>query len=386
MTLDYEPHEDTKLKRYIDKDVYTAAKERIKHIIAVFDTVLVSFSGGKDSLVTLHLVKEVYEELGIKEKVKVAFRDEEVIPDEVVQFVQGYAESGDFEFYYYCVPLRSAKFLLGKTMEYVQWDTTRPWVRQKPPYAISLPEGDNRVFDQYTTDAFIARGHKGRVAFVNGIRADESLVRFRASVNKRNENYINASSVPNVMLCKPIYDWTEKDIFKYLYDHGIRYCPIYDMQVVNGDGLRVATPFHAHAAKRLDKVRTLSPTYYDQLMAVFPEMDMQARYWSEYDRKAVFERFPKGWHGIFQYIDAEFDDVGEAEKAKKRVRRVMQTRETNLRMGKEFGMYPVLHVFKAVVNGDYKHEIPPKKSELVSKEEREYEAALEPAPEGWRPL
>ena len=63
---------DTKCKKYIDTDVYTESKKRIKHIINTFDKVYVCFSGGKDSTTVLHLVEEVYEEMGIKEKISEA--------------------------------------------------------------------------------------------------------------------------------------------------------------------------------------------------------------------------------------------------------------------------------------------------------------------------
>ena len=44
------------------------------------------FSGGKDSLVVLHLVHEVAKERNIKKPIDVVCRDEELIPDEVINF------------------------------------------------------------------------------------------------------------------------------------------------------------------------------------------------------------------------------------------------------------------------------------------------------------
>lgn len=77
-------------KEYLDIDVYEASKERLKDIISTFDKCYVCFSGGKDSLVVLHLMKEVYEEMGIKKPLDVVFRDEELIPTVVIDFVQSY--------------------------------------------------------------------------------------------------------------------------------------------------------------------------------------------------------------------------------------------------------------------------------------------------------
>jgi len=192
--------ETNKKKIYIDEDVYVMAKKRIRHVINTFDTVLVAFSGGKDSLCTLELVDEVYKEMGITEKVKVFFRDEELIPDDVIDFVKEQAECGRWDFRYYAIPLQSSKFILGNTYDYVQWDKDRRWLRQPPEYAITLPEGEYRVFSQYDADEYICQNEKGRVAIITGIRADESLTRLQSCCVKRNENYINATQSKRIKL------------------------------------------------------------------------------------------------------------------------------------------------------------------------------------------
>ena len=307
------------LKEYLDIDVYTMAKRRIEHVINSFDTVLVAFSGGKDSLCALKLVEEVYHDLGIKEKVKVFFRDEELIPDHVLDFVQGIYESGQYDFRYYAIPLRAQKFILGNNMDYVQFDPNREWLREPPPYAIRLIEGDRRIFSQYEADEFICKDEKGRVAIINGIRADESLIRLRACLNKKNENYINATHNKRIKFVKPIYDWSEKDVFLYFFQKNIKYCEIYDNELFNGEQLRVSTPLHAESSKRFNKIRTRDPKFYQQLVNMFPEMLVQERYWNEYDRKQDFGNYPHTYNGLRQYIADTIKTKHQRELAFKRV-------------------------------------------------------------------
>jgi predicted phosphoadenosine phosphosulfate sulfurtransferase len=364
--------EPSKLKKYIDVDVLTEAKKRIVHMINTFDTIVVMFSGGKDSLVTLNLVQEVYDELGITEKLKVVFRDEELIPDDVINFVMEKRNSGKYEFYYVAVPLKSHKFVLGETLDYIQWDPEREWLRPKPEFAIV---NDGTILSQYEADEYIVQacGFKGKIAFVTGIRADESLVRFRSCVNKKNENYINATKIKNVKLVKPIYDWSESDVFKYFHDREIEYCMIYDKQMLNGEGLRVSTPLHAESAKRFGKIRTIYPQYYQQLVNIFPEMLVQERYWDDYDRYGIIEKYEPSWNGIINYINDHIKDPVQRKLNVQRVIECKRMRERKMKEGnsKTLGGYPILYVFKAIMSGNVKRVIQPVSS--VSQKEREYE-------------
>ncbi len=358
--------------RYLDEDVLVMAKQRIRHTLDIFDSIAVCFSGGKDSLTILHLVMEIYDELGIKDKIKVIFRDEELIPDSVLETVEKYRNHPQVDMAYYAVSLKSNKFILGKTYEYVQWDENREWIRNKPEHAITAPEG--MVFDQYTMDEYSARGMKGKVAFITGVRADESITRFKACVNKKDENYINATKAKNVHLVKPVYDWSEKDVFKYFYDNEIEYCAVYDDQVWGKHPLRVATPLHAEGSKRLNLLKAMWPTFYSQLIKLFPEMIVQDRYWDEYDRYGQIDKYEKSWNGIAKYIIDNLSDPKQRQLAMKRVIECRTTRENKLKRGEglhNYGGYPLLYVFKTIMNGGFKRSIMP--CSKMGKKEQDYE-------------
>lgn len=344
----------SRVRKFLEEDVLTAAKARIRHTFDIFDSVAVCFSGGKDSLATLHLVKEVADELGIP-RINAIFRDEELIPDEVIRFVDSYRQQPWLNLLWYCVPLEGSKYVLGRTERYVQWDPKRRHIRPKPPWAIRLPADDGRVFDQYTTDELIAENFKGKVAFVTGVRAAESLMRYTACTRKLNESYINASSTKRVSLVKPLYDWEENDVFRYFYEREIRYCSIYDAQLWAGSALRVSTPCHAENSKNLPKIKRYSPVLYDQLCSIFPEMLLQERYYRDLDRGAVIRRYGASYDGVELYI---LDNITDPDQKALALKRLAEVRTMG---GNHPGRWPPEHVLKAVMAGHTKRVIQPLK-------------------------
>lgn len=363
-----------KMKEPLDIDVLTLAKERVNFIIDNYDSIYVSFSGGKDSLVLLELVDEVYKERGIKDKVKVVHRDEEFLPDSVVDFVIDIAKSGRFDFRYYCIQMSDFRYVLGKRIGFVKWDNRREHLRKMPDFAISDPKN---VYNQYTADQFVTKDGIGRKIILTGIRADESLNRLSAICKSpetdHNRVQIAKNDTSGIELGRPLYDWSENDIFKYMYDRNIKYCPIYDSQVWTKQNLRVSSSTSVESCKRLTSLKKNYPKYFDQICQIFPDVRLQEKYFDDFNPTEVIGNYTIGWRGIKEYIDENLKGL-QRQEAIKRMHQCMKTRENRMAKGKgldNYGGYPILHVFQEIVKGNFKRAIPAKLK--PNKKDIEYE-------------
>jgi predicted phosphoadenosine phosphosulfate sulfurtransferase len=336
-------------KKYIETNVLDEAKNRLRHIFETFDSVVTTFSGGKDSLVLLHLTKEVAAEFGIK-KIKVVFRDDEAINQDVIDFVEEYRNLDWLDLEWWTVQTKGGKFVLNTIESYVQWDETREWVRPKPSWALSnedLGIPKDTLLSPTDYDDIIARRNVGKVCILTGVRAAESLVRYRSCVNKMNENYIVASQSNKAKLGRPIFDWQENDVFKYFYDNKIKYCPIYDKQMWNQNSLRVSSLLHSDAAKKgFGDIRKLDPDTYERLIELFPEMTLTERYTKELDNAIDFEKYGQNWDGVKQFLVDTVINPESLEYA------LTQLNSVIVRSRRTPNSYPIEYVLKQFNNGN----------------------------------
>ncbi len=77
---------------------------------------------------------------------------------------------------WWAVPLQSHKYVLGRMMDYVQWDPARKRVRPKPEWALTekdLALAPGTVLSQYTADEVAASRFPGKVCILTGVRSAE---------------------------------------------------------------------------------------------------------------------------------------------------------------------------------------------------------------------
>jgi len=91
------------MKYYSNKNVYEKAIERIEYLFNEFEEVIVGFSGGKDSTVTLHLCLEVAEKLN-RLPLKVCFIDQEAEWQGTIDYVDKVMRRDDVEPLWFQMP------------------------------------------------------------------------------------------------------------------------------------------------------------------------------------------------------------------------------------------------------------------------------------------
>ena len=189
----------------------------------------------------------------------VVFRDDEPLPDELINFVDGYRQ---LPWVWPTVPLASTKYICRS---YVLWDPvghgcglSLPGVKGSPTgisgYSTSIP------WTSIGRRVTAARSHPHRHP---RRRVADPLPRLRQQAQR---NYINAVKDPrarSVNLCRPIFDCEEDDVFRYFYDRAIKYCPLFDLQMWAGYSLRVATPLRAESANRFGLIKSRSRIFID---------------------------------------------------------------------------------------------------------------------------
>jgi len=345
-------------KQYLDINVLDAAKERLRYLINQFDSLWVSFSGGKDSWVVLTLLEEVYRELGIEEKIHVIFRDEEVISDTVVDFVKKVHDSGKYDLHWLAVPMKGGKYVMGRYLPFTAWDPKRQWHRQPPDYAVRSLGIDTSGLDEYSFDAatFGYFNPPGKIAILTGVRADESLKRFMGVTAKVGDNYISRTT-KTTWMAKPIYDWTENDVFKWFYEQGIEYCPVYDLQAWSGSLLRVSTVTHDRAKSQLYRMKQMEPMFYQQLVALMPEIETTFRYGEDVDYDQLMKGYEHTMDGCMQFAK---DYVGPdlLDDAIQYVESAKATRLDGEARGLPLGNMAVLRVFRAIASGTFWGNVP----------------------------
>lgn len=253
-------------------DVYSASQERIEFTFDNFEKIYISFSAGKDSTVLLHLV--MAEAKKRNRKIGCFFLDWECQIGLTIEFAkqmyENYAEW--IEPYWIALPIKTWNACSQIEPEWTAWDELKKelWVRQPETISITDKSYFPFYYDAMPFEEFVplfgqwyAQG-KSCACFV-GIRADESLNRFRTVAREKDKFQDKAWTtlvIDDVWNAYPIYDWKTTDIWTYLGKFKLPYNKLYDRMHQAGiklSQMRICEPFGDEARKGLWLYQVVEP-------------------------------------------------------------------------------------------------------------------------------
>lgn len=267
-------------KRPLGISVYQAARERIAWAFETFQKLYVSFSGGKDSTVMLHMVADEARRRG--QKFGLLFIDLEgqykLTIDHVRECFALYADL--IEPYWVALPIHLRNAVSVYEPHWVCWDKTKEadWIRTMEPPAIT----DEKFFPFFRHGMEFEEfapafgkwyaGDQTCGCFV-GIRADESLNRYRSVKRDKammeDKRYTTwcGDGLFNVY---PLYDWCTEDIWTYHAKFGKPYNRLYDLMQMAGLSIhqqRICQPYGDDQRKGLWLFHLIEPQTWARVVA-----------------------------------------------------------------------------------------------------------------------
>lgn len=269
-------------KKPLGINVLDAAKQRIAWTFDRFRRVCVSFSGGKDSTVMLHLAMD--EAKRRNRKIGVLFIDLEaqyqLTIDHVEKCFKMYRKH--IEPYWCCLPIHLRNAVSVYEPHWICWDGEKElsWVRQFPKDCI---KGDSffpffrkgMEFEEFVPEFgnWFSRGE--RCACLVGIRSDESLNRYR-TVSSLTKEHLDGQKwttrvANNTYNVYPVYDWRTEDIWTYHGKNPDRpYNQLYDRMHMAGltlSQMRICQPYGDDQRRGLWLFHLIEPETWARVVA-----------------------------------------------------------------------------------------------------------------------
>lgn len=287
-----------------ETDVLAAARERMAYIFDEFEDINVSVSSGKDSTVLYHLALQ--EAIKRNRKIIVFFQDQEAEYDASIALIRLQMIHPNVIPAWYQVPVYLTNATSYSDYFLYAWGEGEDWMRPKEPNSIhsideQYPQRFYEFFDWY-------EGKNPNAAYLVGLRADESLTRFRAVTKFPGYKGLKWSTTTQRGIHKfyPIYDWTVYDIWRFIYDYDIKYNKIYDLMYLHNysvyNRMRVSNLIHEKSYKCLGDLPRFEPETYENLCKRIGGISTAARYSSE---KLVFsnKKLPSHYQSWREFRD-----------------------------------------------------------------------------------
>lgn len=305
-----------------DKNVLAAARERISFIFDEFSDIQVSVSGGKDSTVLLHLALQEAEKRN--RKIEVFFLDQEAEYDATIQLMRTQMSHPLVVPRWYQVPMYMTNATSSSDYFLYAWGEDDKWIREKEPNSIHCIDEDypKRFYELFP---YLEKQNPNK-AYLIGLRADESITRYRAVTKFPGYKGIKWSTISQDSGANrfyPIYDWGWNSVWRFIYDYDIPYNKMYDCMFWANYSIykmRVSNLIHEKSFKCLKDLPKFEPETYDKLCKRISGISTACRYVGE---KLMFsnKKLPTHYNTWKEFRDFLITNIPNDEHRQKFIRR-----------------------------------------------------------------
>lgn len=292
-------------------NVLQAARDRVSWLFDEFETIEVSVSSGKDSTVMYHLCLQ--EAIKRDRKINVFFQDQEAEYQGSIDLIEKQMRHPNVNPLWYQVPIYMTNSTSSSDYFMNCWGEGEEWMREKDPIAIKSIDED---YPERFYEFFKWREKKNTdAAYLVGIRAEESIMRFRAVT--KSEGYGGhrwGTMDGDIKKFYPIYDWTVQDVFKFIYDYNIEYNKMYDLMFMANYSIytkmRVSNLIHEKSFRCLVDLPKFEPETYNALCKRISGISTASRYATEkliFDNKTLPKHY-KTWKEFRDFLLDTFEN------------------------------------------------------------------------------
>lgn len=299
--------EAIKIKIFGDKNVYEAAIERLNFLFDEFDDISVAVSGGKDSTIALFMTLEVARARG--RGINMFFLDQEFEWQGSVDLIREWTKIEGVTTYWLQAPLimYNSNSALVPYVEIWGEERKDEWMREKEPNSMHVRFSPKVRFNETASEYVKWRRDVtgGKACTITGMRAEESLNRFRGTTGglTYGDKTWGRKDGENAYTFHPFYDWTFRDVWKYICDNEIKYNPVYDQMYQLGvpiTNMRVSNLIHEYTTALL-YLQEIEPKTYERLTVALPGIGTRAKFAEDFIPKKLPDTFTT-WKEYRDYL------------------------------------------------------------------------------------